>query len=144
MEQQTGRLIIFFLLLSANHRCVLCPVDQWECLNFVSLIFKPSLVHIHDPTHPNLTFNHVSTSHINTWWNFWIPWTRPFQPNIYRVNTCGYFNPKPINRINNSISNLYWLGYLHRHLLVRWLWIHWQENWDSLLSKPREVWNHNR
>ena len=27
----------FVLLLSANHRCVLWPVDQWECTIFVAL-----------------------------------------------------------------------------------------------------------
>ena len=36
-DQQTGQLINFVWLLSANHRCVLWPVDQWECLIFVAL-----------------------------------------------------------------------------------------------------------
>ena len=33
--------------------------------------------------------------------------TRPFKPSIYRVNIWCYFNPTPINRVNNAISNTY-------------------------------------
>ena len=43
--------------------------------------------------------------------------TRPFQPSIYRVNIWGHFNPTPINRVNNAISNTYRLTYKYHTFL---------------------------
>ena len=37
----------FVWLLSANHRCVLWPVDQWECLSFVALNLWALLYDLH-------------------------------------------------------------------------------------------------
>ena len=39
--------VCWSILLSANHRCILCPVDQWECLHFVAHILIAFLSSIH-------------------------------------------------------------------------------------------------
>ena len=95
------------------------PLLKWDlfsafwiyfCILAINNLFvKPKATLAHLP-HPQLSIKSAPvytspTSSYNTFLESLI------QPGIYRVNIRGHFNPTPINRVNNAISNAYRLTY---------------------------------